>query len=123
LGIASRRAGIFALDAGQRDEVVRKYIRNQERGATIGAPWSPTRISSQTSESSSQEHDRGWVEKGSRGADGALEILGEAAIAPEPGEEALDHPARGKTVNPTWLGSLRTISTTMRVALATRSAA
>ena len=36
------------------------------------------------------QHDGGGVEEGSGGLEGCLEVLGEAAVAADPGEEALD---------------------------------
>src|SRR5271170_1232766 len=59
------------------------------------AAESPTRISIRTSYPSSEQHDGSGVEERGCGSDGGLEVLGETAIAPEPGEEALDHPAAG----------------------------
>jgi hypothetical protein len=42
-----------------------------------------------------QDDDGGDVEEGIGGGDGGLEVLGEAAVASDPSEEALDHPAAG----------------------------
>ena len=46
-------------------------------------------------EPSGEQHDGGGVEEGSGGFEGCLEVLGEAAVAADPGEEALDDPAPG----------------------------
>src|SRR3954470_22820731 len=42
-----------------------------------------------------EQHDGGGVEEGSGGFEGCLEVLGEAAVAADPGEEALNDPAPG----------------------------
>ena len=69
-----------------------------------------------------QEHDSRGVEEDAVMRP-CLEILCQPAVT-EPGEEALDHPADGAARrSPPDPGSLRTISTKMRVALATRSPA
>lgn len=54
---------------------------------------SPTRISSRTSHPSCEQHDGSGIEERCCGGDCSLEVLGETAVAPEPGEETLDHPA------------------------------
>ena len=42
-----------------------------------------------------QEHDGGGIKEGFSRGDGSLEVLGEPAVAVDPGEEPLDHPAPG----------------------------
>src|SRR5208283_1578735 len=54
---------------------------------------SPTRISSRTSHPSCEQHDGSGIEERCCGGDCSLEVLGETAVAPEPGEETLYHPA------------------------------
>ena len=65
---------------------------------------SPNWNSIRTSQPSCEQHDgRGIEECGSRG-DGSLEVLCQRMIAPEPCEEALDHPAMWSTTKPIWPG-------------------
>ncbi len=44
-------------------------------------------------EAADEETDAGGHDPGFGAGGGRLEVLGEAAVAPEPGEGALDHPA------------------------------
>ena len=48
-----------------------------------------------TSDASEQDDDGGGVEEGLGGGDGSLEVFGEATVAPDPGEEALDSWTKG----------------------------
>ncbi len=52
-------------------------------------------ISNRTSQPPREQHDGCGIEEGSSRGDGCLEVFRQTAIAPEPGEEALDHPAAG----------------------------
>ena len=54
---------------------------------------SPTQISVSMSQPSSEQHDGSGIADRGCGGDGNLEALGETAVAPEPGEEGLNHPA------------------------------
>ena len=53
-----------------------------------------------------EQHDGGGVEEGSGGFESCLEVLGEAAVAADPGEEALDHPASGQDGEADLIGEL-----------------
>lgn len=64
-------------------------------GAEAAAAESLSRISCGTCDAAEQDDDGGGVEEGVGGGDGGLEILGEASVSADPGEEALDHPAAG----------------------------
>src|ERR1700729_174389 len=58
-------------------------------------PQSPTRILNRTSKSSCEQQDGSGIEEGCCRLERSFEVLGEAAVAPEPGQEAFDHPAPG----------------------------
>ena len=58
-------------------------------------PKSPTRISSRTSESSSEQQDGSGIEEGCCRLESSFEILGETTVAPKRGKETLDRPAPG----------------------------
>lgn len=68
-------------------------------------PESPTR-NSLYAQPSGEEHDGGGVEEGDGGVDGSLEVLGEAAVAVEPGEGSLDDPASGQDLEADLMGDL-----------------
>ena len=57
-------------------------------------------------ESAEQEPDRREPEEGDGGAGEVVEVFGEPAAAPEPGEGALDDPAFGKDREASGVGAL-----------------
>ena len=87
-----RRTVMPAIAAGGPDEPFRFPADHQHADATA---QSPSRNSGGTGQPAEQEHKRGGVEEGFGGGDGGLEVLGEAAVAADPGEEAFDHPSPG----------------------------
>src|SRR5580704_92227 len=70
-----------------------QYVKAQTRIAT--ASESLTRISKGTSQSSREQHDGSGIEEGGCRGDRSFEILCEAAVSPEPCQEAFDHPTPG----------------------------
>lgn len=84
----------------------REPLPDRESHATRAeqAPGSPTRISYETSQSPGEQHDAGGVKEIRGRGDGAFEVLGEPAVAVDPGEESLDRSAtqrRGSIWKPT----------------------
>jgi hypothetical protein len=87
------------------------------------APQGPARIPNRTSDPSCEEHDESGIKEGCCRSDSALEVLGQTAVAAEPSEEALDHPAFWLDGKADLTDLLGTISTTILVAFAARRAA
>ena len=82
-----------------------------------------TRISMRTSEASSEQHDGGGIEEGRCRSDGSLEVLARRRLRPSQAKKRSTTQRLGCTAKPIWPACLRTISTMILVAFATRSAA
>jgi hypothetical protein len=78
---------------GGADGESRQYAHDAAPRPPARGTQSPTRISNRTSYPSCEQHDGGGVEECGCGGDGGLAVLGETAVAPEPGEDTLDDPA------------------------------
>ena len=80
-------------------------------------------ILNRTSKSSCEQQDGSGIEEGCCRLERSFEVLGEAAVAPEPGQEAFDHPAPGMHGKADLASLLAHDLDEILVAVATRSAA
>src|SRR6202042_1228039 len=78
-----------------RASVARIVEARKIRHERVMIAQSPTRILNRTSKSSCEQQDGSGIEEGCCRLERSFEVLGEAAVAPEPGQEAYAPPAPG----------------------------
>ena len=99
----------------------RRTMFHAQRMRQSSIPQSPTRNSRRACKPSDKENDGACVYEGVADFSVPSKSLARRRFRLIQAKNRSTTQRRGSTVNPTWLGSLLTISTTIRVALATRS--